>query len=322
MRIALAGVGHWHAEMHFEAARHNEATVTGVWDENATVAAHFGQRRGLSAYRSFEALAASRPDLVVLMGRPAGLVERALALVDTGLAVMLEKPAALTAVELEPLRDRSRHGAFIAVPLPNRCSPIWTRIEDLAVAGRLGALSHAQFRIVNGPPERYRIDGVPWLLAPAESGGGALRNLGIHGVDAALALAGAAGLELVSASLSHLYGETVEDYAVMTLRGREGLIVTVEAGYTYASMAAGGDFEWRICAANAYLVDRGDEYRVTTLDDGASAHLTPLPPGERYKAFMADTLRRLAQGRPPLVGIEEYWRAMTLIDEAYGRAAA
>lgn len=134
-------------------------------------------------------------------------------------------------------QERGRRGAFIAVPLPNRYSPIWPRIAELAAAGRLGGLSHAQFRIVNGPPERYRIDGVPWLLAPQTSGGGALRNLGIHGVDAALALAGDDGLELVATSLGHLHGEAVEDYAILTLRDRRGLIVTIEAGYTYASMA-------------------------------------------------------------------------------------
>lgn len=322
MRIALAGVGHWHAAMHREAAHQAGATITGVWDEDADVAARFASANGLELHASFEGLAATRPDLVVLMGRPAGLVERAISLVDAGLAVMLEKPAALGASELEPLRDRGRRGAFIAVPLPNRCSPIWPRIAELAAAGRLGGLSHAQFRIVNGPPERYRIDGVPWLLAPQTSGGGALRNLGIHGVDAALALAGDDGLELVSASLGHLHGEAVEDYAVLTLRSDRGLIVTVEAGYTYASMAPGGDFEWRVSSANAYLVDRGDHCSTTTLDDAAVRGEPPLLPGERYKAFMADTLARLARGAAPLVGIEDYWRAMTLIDEAYRRATA
>ncbi|WP_454815415.1 Gfo/Idh/MocA family protein [Labrys neptuniae] len=322
MRIALAGVGHWHASMQREAAHHAGATVAGVWDEDADIAARFALENGIQAYLSFEAVVAARPDLVVLMGRPAGLVERALALVDAGLPVLLEKPAALKASELEPLRDRGRHGAFIAVPLPNRCSPIWARMTELAASDRLGRLSHAQFRLVNGPPERYRIDGVPWLLAPQTSGGGALRNLGIHGIDAALALAGDSDLELVSASLGHLHGEAVEDYAVVTLRSHQGLIVTVEAGYTYASMAAGGDFEWRVSSANAYLVDRGDHCRITTLDDEVTREEPPFPPGERYRAFMADTLGRLSRGEAPLVGIEDYWRAMAMIDEAYGTAMA
>ena len=93
MRIALAGVGHWHAAMHREAAHQAEATITGVWDEDADVAARFARENGLETQASPEALARARPDLVVLMGRPTGLVERAISLVDAGLAVMLEKPA-------------------------------------------------------------------------------------------------------------------------------------------------------------------------------------------------------------------------------------
>jgi len=176
---------------------------------------------------------------------------------------------------------------------------------------------------VNGPPERYRLDGVPWVLDPAIGGGGALRNLGIHGIDAALALADGADLALVSASIDRrLYGEAVEEYAIVVLRAPDGMIATVEAGYTYASMAPGGDFEWRVSARNAYLIDHGDACRVATLDDGRVRDLAPIPPADRYKAFMADTLDRLACGAPPSVGIGDYLRAMRLIDRAYQEAAA
>ena len=166
---------------------------------------------------------------------------------------------------------------------------------------------------MNGPPERYRLDGVPWVLDPAIGGGGALRNLGIHGIDAALALAGGADLAIVSAAIDRrLHGEAVEEYAVVTLRAPDGMIATVEAGYTYASMAPGGDFEWRVSARNAYLIDRGDACRVATLDDGqvrepgadpAGGPVQRLhgrhagPPGARRAAAGRD--RRLSAGHAP-----------------------
>jgi predicted dehydrogenase len=202
-------------------------------------------------------------------------------------------------------------------------SPLWPEMARLAKGGRLGPVSHAHFRIVNGPPERYRSDGVPWVLDPAVSGGGALRNLGIHGIDAALALTAGSELRVVSAAVSHrLYGEAVEEYAAVTLEAEDGMITTIEAGYTFASLAAGGDFEWRVSARNAHLLDRGDECRVATLDDGSQRLLAPLPPGERYNAFLADTFDRLARGAPPLVGVEDYWHAMRLIDAAYKEACS
>jgi predicted dehydrogenase len=323
-RLALAGVGHWHAGMHLEAARSAGAEVVAAWDWDSTVAAGFAAKHGVVHQPTVAALIAMKPDLTVVMGRPNQVPALTLACIGADLPIVLEKPAAVSTAALEPLAEAAqRRGLFVAVPLPNRCGPIWAEIEALRAAGRLGPVSHAQFRIVNGPPERYRLDGVPWVLDPAIGGGGALRNLGIHGIDAALALAGGADLAIVSAAIDRrLHGEAVEEYAIVTLRAPDGMIATVEAGYTYASMAPGGDFEWRVSARNATLIDRGDTCRVATLDDGRVRDLTPILPADRYKAFMADTLDRLARGAAPSVGIGDYLQAMRLIDRAYAEAAA
>lgn len=322
-RVALAGVGHWHAGMHLEAARAAGAQVVATWDPEPAVAAGFAAKHGVAHQPTVAALIATKPDLTVVMGRPDQVPDLALACIEAGLPIVLEKPAAVSTAALEPLAEAAhRRGLFAAVPLPNRCGPIWAEIETLKAAGRLGPVSHAQFRIVNGPPERYRLDGVRWVLDPAIGGGGALRNLGIHGIDAALALAGGADLAIVSAATDRrLHGEAVEEYAIVVLRAPDGMIATVEAGYTYASMAPGGDFEWRVSARNAYLLDRGDSCRVATLDDGQLRDLAPIPPADRYKAFMADTLDRLARGAAPSVGIEDYLQAMRLIDRAYQEVA-
>lgn len=321
-RMALAGVGHWHAGMHLEAARAAGAEVVAAWDWDLAVAAGFAAKHGVANPPTVAALIAQKPDLTVVMGRPDQVPELALACIEAGLPIVLEKPAAVSTAALEPVAKAAR-GLFVAVPLPNRCGPIWAEIEALRAADRLGPVSHAQFRIVNGPPQRYRLDGVPWVLDPAIGGGGALRNLGIHGIDAALALAGGADLAIVSASVDRrLHGEAVEEYAIVTLRAPDGMIATVEAGYTYASMAPGGDFEWRVSAGNAYLIDRGDACRVATLDDRQVGDLAPIPPADRYKAFMADTLDRLVRGAAPSVGIGDYLQAMRLIDRAYQEAAA
>jgi len=161
---------------------------------------------------------------------------------------------------------------------------------------------------------------VGWLLDPAIGGGGALRNLGIHGIDAALSLA-QGKLDVVSSSVGPvLYPEDVEDYALVVLRDEAGTLFTVEAGYTYASMAPGGDFEWRLFTGNASLIDRGENASCTTLDDGITHALPPEHPSMRYRLFMADTLKRLAAGQAPTVGIEDYLAALLLIDAAYNKA--
>lgn len=318
MRIALSGVGHWHTGMHAAAIRAAGAELGPVHDPDPAVAARLAQALGTTAAPDLAGLIAGRPDLVVCMGMPAEARAAALACLDAGLAIVLEKPAAATAADLDVVLARAA-GRFVAVPLPNRLGPIWPEAVRLKAAGRLGAISHAGFRLINGPPERYRIDGVPWLLDPAVVGGGALRNLGIHGVDAARQLAALINqdLRLVAARLGNIHGEPVEDYALLTLALSGGATITVETGYVHASMAPGGQFEWRLAAANATLTDRGDAAEAITLDDATRKTLAPAPPAIRYDLFMADTLDALRVGRAAAVDLDDYRAGLALIDAAY-----
>jgi predicted dehydrogenase len=318
MRIGLAGVGHWHAGMHAEAARANGAELAGAWDPDPAAARRFAAVTAVPAVDSLARLVAGS-DLLVCMGTPATARAAALAGLDAGRPIVLEKPAAARADDLTAIAERADAGAFVAVPLPNRLGPIWDMAARLAADGRLGPLSHAGFRLINGPPERYRTDGVAWLLDPAIGGGGALRNLGIHGIDAARQLAALVGedVRLVAARLGNIHGEVVEDYALLTFRLAGGATVTVETGYTFASLAPGGDFEWRISTGNAYLVDRGAAAEAMLLDAAGRVRLPPAPPATRYNLFMADTLVALAAGRAPSVGIADYVAAMRFIDAAY-----
>ena len=242
------------------------------------------------------------------------------AVLAAGLPMVLEKPAAPDTARLAAIAPPPHH--FIAVPLANRCSPVWGEMARLKAAGRLGCLAHAHFRIVNGPPERYRVDGVPWLLDPAIGGGGALRNLGLHAIDAALMLFGASTPTLLGAAVRNTaHGEAIDDYAVALLSVAGGPVVTVETGYSFASMRPGGDYEWRIAASGATLIDRGTTCDVATLDDGARYSVPPVPGGTRYRAFMAETLACLRNGRPPSVGFADYLRAMQMADRIYAEGA-
>ncbi|TIX78621.1 MAG: gfo/Idh/MocA family oxidoreductase, partial [Mesorhizobium sp.] len=200
---------------------------------------------------------------------------------------------------------------------PNRFGPAVTAFERLRQQGRAGAVAHCQFRLVNGPPQRYAAEGVAWVVDPAIGGGGALRNLGIHGVDAALSLAtGRLGLKAVSIE-NRIHRAPVEDHALLVLEDSAGALFVVEAGYTFASMRPGGDFEWRIVSENATLIDYGDRAICATLDDGAIVDLPIELPATRYRLCMSDTLSRLTRKAPPAISIDDYVAAMSLIDAAY-----
>src|SRR6185312_3806603 len=189
LRVGLIGVGHWHAPLHAAAVVAAGASLAAAWDADAATASSFARQWHCPAADSVEAVL-DAADIVVVMGRPATVPALAEATLAAGKPMILEKPAAVSAAGLAGLLAQARsNDAFVAVPLPNRFGPAMEERGRLAAEGRAGPLAHAHFRLVNGPPGRYVADGVGWMLDPVLSGGGALRNLGIHGVDGALALA-------------------------------------------------------------------------------------------------------------------------------------
>ena len=321
MRVALLGVGHWHAGFHAEAAVSAGAEIAAVWDEDAAIAAAFATRAGGHAVATPQAAMAERPDLAVVLGRGPGAAVLLGQLLDHQVPLLVDKPLGLNEADVAPLAERAaRLGRFVTVALANRVGPIPAELATLREAGALGAISHTQFRIINGPPQRYRDWGVGWMLDPRQSGGGALRNLGLHGLDAFLILAGTQPVRVQHAAFGRgVHGVDVDEYALIVLRAEDGMIGLVEAGYTHADPRA-GHFEWRVDAADASLADNGATLTVAT--PGAPPRVQPVvPTGRRYAAFMADALARVRDGRPPVVSLDDFRRAMALADQAYAMAS-
>ncbi len=322
MRVALVEVGHWHAAMHVRSLQLAGARIVGVSDRQAGVAERFAAGLDCPAFQDYQAmLRDTRPEFVLAMGRHVDMPAIAYDLLQANIPFAIEKPIGLSADHVAPLVELARQRrAFVAIPFVNRYSELWTRLKQLDQAGRAGLPAHAHFRVINGPPQRYELDRVGWMLDPKLSGGGSMRNLGIHTADAFLKFVDGEEVEVLGAAISYrLYGKAVEEVGSALLRSQSGIIGTIEAGYTFASMTA-GDFEWRVATANATLIDRSRTLQVATLDDGQVQHLEIADQGRRYDQFGVDTLTRLQAGQPPIADIEDCYRAMRLIDEIYKKA--
>jgi len=313
MRVGMLGVGHWHAGMHAKGVLEAGAQLAGVWDPDADAMTRFVAQNSGAARPDADAVLQDRPDLVIALGRGPEAAAQLAWLIGQDIPILADKPIGLSLADVAPLAEAARRSnRFVAVALVNRVAGV---IEALGDAGRP---AHVYFRIINGHPRRYRDWGVPWMLDPQQSGGGALRNLGVHGVDAFLTLAGEQQVTLEHAAFHSIFGEAVEDYAAVTLRAADGTLGLVEAGYTHPE--AGGSYELRINAARGALVDTGTGlHAVPARDMGRAAYV---PSSQRYSAFVADTLARMRAGRPPAVGLDEFARATGLIDAAYRAAGA
>ena len=322
MRVVIIEVGHWHATMHLMSLQKAGAQVIGVSDGDPAIAEEFARKVGCPAFQDYRImLETTCPEFVMCLGRHVDMPKIARDLLDAGIPFAIEKPIGISADQLSPLVEIARQRrAFVAVPFVNRYSPLWMWLDRLEQSRRVGIRSHAHFRIINGPPSRYERDRVSWMLNPAVSGGGCMRNLGIHTADAFLHFARGEEVEVLSAAMTYrVHGESVEEMGAALLCSKSGIIGTIEAGYSFASMTA-GDYEWRVSSENCYLVDDGKTLRVATLDDDRIQNLPLAGQDSRYEQFGTDTLERLRSGQPPIATLEDCYRAARVVDEIYEKA--
>ena len=153
-----------------------------------------------------------RPDFVVALGRHSQMAAIAHDLLDAGYPRLMEKPMGISAKEVDAVAEKAaRKNAFVAVPLAQRYSAFAARAREFLAAKTFGPLSHIYVRINRPAPPRYAAWDCPWMLDPAEAGGGALRNLGPHGLDMFWHLTGEEAAVTGAQLSTRPHGNAVED---------------------------------------------------------------------------------------------------------------
>lgn len=320
LRVSLIGVGHWHTEMHVPGLEAAQTTIVSVSDPDTQVADRWAAKLDCRRYDRIDDQLDAGCDIAWVMPRHADAPAVARQLIERRVPFAIEKPLGTDATQIAPLISLAAEAkVFAAVALINRYGGLWEEVARLRERGQLGEVVHGSFRVVNGDPLRYVRDGVGWMLDPTVSGGGPLRNLGSHGADAICHLAGGVPEVIGADTSSSLYHGRIEDYAVALMRASAGSLFTLEAGYTHGNVKS-TDQEFRIAGHGAYLIERIDQLVVAT--PSGEYHLPTLTVPQRYIRFAVDTIERLQSGRPPRVGIQDCWRAMSLVDTIYETAGA
>jgi predicted dehydrogenase len=236
VRMVVAGCSHWHTARYVAGFAAAGASFVGFEDADLALAERMATDHGARAYADVGAmLDAERPELGLVLGEPGRMILAARPMVERGIPFVAEKPLGLTSAAVFALADAvERAGLHAGVAFVNRRAALWVAQRELRDDGRLGELSHLAVRQINGPPRRYADWHSGWMLDPSRNGGGgALHNLGIHGVDAFLWLTGAEpeAVRIDGVTLSRrAHGEAIEDYGVALLAGPDGTRATIEAG--------------------------------------------------------------------------------------------
>jgi len=323
IRIAAIEVSHWHALNDAAYLRHlvamSDVELVGIQDSDKDIvvkrAAEVGKPPTFTDHRQM--LATTRPDFVVALGRHRQMAGIAHDLLDRGIPFMMEKPMGINADEVAGLAEKAaRLDRFVAVPLAQRYQPFAIRARELLAAGRFGPISHIYVRINRPGPARYSAWDCPWMLDPAEAGGGSLRNLGSHGMDMFLHLTGE-DAKVTGAQVSQLaHQQRIEDYASVLLRSTSGILGTLEVGNGFPR--DGTDGEWKIAGRDAILTLKDGVLKLATATGDES-----LPSGDittPYFTTLRDLLEAWQRGAPPPVSVHDCLRAVRLIDEAYALA--
>ncbi len=172
-----------------------------------------------------------RPDVdAVLVCTPHhALAELALAAVEAGKHVLLEKPGARRAEELRPLLAAAqRQSRVVQVGFNHRFHPALRKAHDLFTEGAVGELMHIRARYGHGGRPGYEKE---WRADKELAGGGELLDQGSHLIDLARWFAG--DFADVQGRLSTSFWDMpVEDNAFMSLRARSGAAAWLHASWT------------------------------------------------------------------------------------------
>lgn len=271
-----------------------------------------------------------RVDIVVISTPPDSHASWAMAALERGKHVVVEKPMALTTAECDALLAQAeRTGLSVSVYQNRRFDPDYMLIRDVVRAGGVGEVFHIEAFVGGyGHPCNY------WH-SDAEVSGGALFDWGSHVIDQVLDLLPGEVESVTAANHKRVWHDvTNADHARMTMHFSGGR----EATFIYSDLAAALKPRWYVLGTHGALT--GDWRRISapsrnaigTLDEDtfAPADSPPLvrlhsPAGDVTELafrlgephpFHADLSLWLQHGFVPRVRGEQSRRVIAMLEAA------
>jgi predicted dehydrogenase len=328
-RVALLGAG-FISDYHITGLREAGADVVALFSRSLERARAKAAQHGIrvATDRYADVLARDDVDAVVVATPDFTHEELTVAAVRAGKPVLVQKPMARTAAECRRMiRAAEAAGVVLAVAFAHRYLEEAIAVRELLAQEALGRILHVRHR--NATPGA---DWAAWFYSRAHVGGGALMQLGIHGIDLLRHLFGE--IEAVRATTATTVnrrvladGTTVtpdnEDLVAATYRLRSGVTVTHEV--SYAEVAGTSRFRMEIYgeAGTAWL--RSERGRLAVYAprhfrraEWVCPALDPENPGLRQHRHFID----IARGEASPDRSDRDGLASVLVAEAVYRAAA
>jgi predicted dehydrogenase len=246
------------------------------------------------------------------------------AAIDAGKHVLVEKPAARHAGELEGLPQRaSRRNVRVRVGFNHRYHRTFQHAKRLVDAGVLGPLLFVRARYGHGGRPGYASE---WRAQPARSGGGELIDQGIHLIDLARWFLG----EFVDVSgFAHTYfwDMPVEDNGFMLLKTAAKQVAFLHASCTewkntFCWELVGRDGKLQIDGlGGSYGVERLTFYRMLPEMGPPETTIWEYPMADNsWTAEMADFIEDVRTQREPSAGLRDAIAALAIVGRIYSES--
>jgi len=168
-------------------------------------------------------------EVVVIATPHDALAEITLAAIRAGKHVLVEKPAARSAAELEPVvAEAEQRGALVHVGFNHRYHRAFRKAREIVDSGALGELMFVRARYGHGARIGYEKE---WRFDATRSGGGELIDQGMHLIDLARWFLGDF-MNVAGSAHTYYWPTNVDDNAFLLLRTAHDQVAWLHASAT------------------------------------------------------------------------------------------
>jgi predicted dehydrogenase len=322
VRIGIIGCGLIGQKRATSAKGHDIAYVT---DLSPARADEFAAKTGAKVAQDWQALIKTDVDVVIIATSHDTLSEIALAAVEAGKDVLVEKPGGRNAAEVIPIADAAKaRGKIVKVGFNHRFHPAVLKAHEIFASGALGPMLYIRGRYGHGGRPGMETE---WRCLPEISGGGELIDQGPHLIDLSRWFLG--DLDLAFAATPTLFWDIpVDDNCFLALQSKTGQIAWLHATWTewknmFVLEIYGRDGKLTIDGlGGSYGLEKLTYHRMLPQMGPPETTIWEYPfPDTSWDREFAEFAAAISERRQPIGNLDDAIAVLNIVDKAYGRAS-